>query len=81
MLQKPKASGRLLKWAIELGQFDVNFCPRMAIKGQALTDFIAKFTYSNAAKVTKTANNTEAVKAAGVKEREDSVPIERDTEQ
>ena len=53
----------------------------MAIKGQALTDFIAEFTYSNAAEVTETANNTEAVMVAGVKEREDSVPIERDTEQ
>ena len=27
MLQKSEASGGLLKWAIELGQFDVNFCP------------------------------------------------------
>ena len=26
VLQKPKASGRLLKWAIELGKFNVNFC-------------------------------------------------------
>ena len=24
VLQKPEASGRLLKWAIEFGQFDVN---------------------------------------------------------
>ena len=27
MLQKSEASSRLLKWAIKLGQFDVNFCP------------------------------------------------------
>ena len=25
VLQKSEASGRLLKWAIELGQFDLNF--------------------------------------------------------
>ena len=25
VLQKPEASGRLLKWAIELRQFEVNF--------------------------------------------------------
>ena len=31
VLQKPEASGRLLKWAIELGQFEVNFCPRNEI--------------------------------------------------
>ena len=27
VLQKSKTSGRLLKWAIELGQFEVNFHP------------------------------------------------------
>ena len=27
VLQKSEVSGRLLKWAIELGQFDMNFCP------------------------------------------------------
>ena len=25
VLQKPEASGRLLKWVIKLGQFDMNF--------------------------------------------------------
>ena len=44
VLQKPDASGRLLKWAIELSQFDVEFTPRPAIKGQALVDFITEFT-------------------------------------
>ena len=33
VLQKLKASGRLLKWAIELGQFEVNFHPQTTIKG------------------------------------------------
>ena len=44
VLQKPDASGCLLKWAIELSQFDIEFMPRPAIKGQALVDFIAEFT-------------------------------------
>ena len=39
LLQKLEASGRLLKWAIKLGQFEVNFRPRTTIKGQALADF------------------------------------------
>ena len=30
---------------MELGQFDIHFRPRIAIKGQALADFIAEFTY------------------------------------
>ncbi|XP_052193952.1 uncharacterized protein LOC127802277 [Diospyros lotus] len=44
ILQKPDTSGRLLKWAIELAQFDLEYKPRTAIKGQALADFIAEFT-------------------------------------
>ena len=80
MLQKPEALSRLLKWAIELGQFDVNFCPQTAIKGQALVDFIAEFTYSVATEVTGTANSAEAAKAAGVRERENYVPTKGDAE-
>ncbi|KAL5575739.1 hypothetical protein UlMin_017438 [Ulmus minor] len=45
ILQKPETSGRLAKWSIELGEFDILFKPRTAIKGQALADFIAEFTY------------------------------------
>ncbi|KAL5561422.1 hypothetical protein UlMin_031169 [Ulmus minor] len=33
-------------WSIELGEFDIQFKPRTAIKGQALADFIAEFTYT-----------------------------------
>ena len=46
VLQKLDASSRLLKWAIELSQFEIEFPPRSAIKGQALVDFIAEFTTS-----------------------------------
>ena len=44
VLQKPEASGRLLKWAIELSQFEILYTPRTAIKSQALADFVAKCT-------------------------------------
>ena len=44
-MQKPEASRRLLKWAVDLGQFDIHFKPRTAIKGQVVADFIAEFTY------------------------------------
>ena len=33
VLQKSEASGKLLKWAIELRKFDMNFHPRTTIKG------------------------------------------------
>ncbi|KAL5539602.1 hypothetical protein UlMin_044178 [Ulmus minor] len=36
----------LKQWSIELGEFDIQFKPRTAIKGQALADFIAEFTYT-----------------------------------
>lgn len=43
VLHKPEASGRLMKWAVELGQFDVDYKPRTAIKGQTLADFFLEF--------------------------------------
>jgi hypothetical protein len=43
VLQKPDLSGRLVNWAIELGQFDIEFHPRTAIKGQVLADFLVEF--------------------------------------
>ncbi|XP_074359640.1 uncharacterized protein LOC141699685 [Apium graveolens] len=43
VLHKPESSGRMLKWAVELGQFDLEYVPRTAIKGQALADFLLKF--------------------------------------
>ncbi|XP_022894074.1 uncharacterized protein LOC111408560 [Olea europaea var. sylvestris] len=43
VLQKPDASGKLLKWAVELSEFDLVFKARAAIKGQALADFVAEF--------------------------------------
>ncbi|XP_060972318.1 uncharacterized protein LOC133038245 [Cannabis sativa] len=43
VLAKPETSGRLLKWSVELSQFDIRYKPRTAIKGQALADFILEF--------------------------------------
>jgi ribonuclease HI len=44
VMQKLDLSGRLANWAIELGQFDLEFVPKNAIKGQALADFLVEFT-------------------------------------
>ena len=43
-MNKPEAARRMVQWAIELSLFDIEYCPQMAIKAQALADFIAKFT-------------------------------------
>ncbi|KAK9049882.1 hypothetical protein SSX86_031149 [Deinandra increscens subsp. villosa] len=42
ILRRPEMSGRLAKWAIELGQFDIMFRPRISIKGQVVADFLAE---------------------------------------
>ena len=42
-LHKPDASGRLVKWAIELSEFDIDYKPRAVIKAQAMADFMAEF--------------------------------------
>ena len=40
-MNKPEAAGRMVQWAIELSQFDIKYRPRIAIKAQALANFIA----------------------------------------
>ncbi|KAM1125389.1 hypothetical protein ACFX2B_040193 [Malus domestica] len=45
ILQSPDTSGRMIKWAITLGEFDISYQPKLAEKGQAVADFIADFTY------------------------------------
>ena len=46
-MNKPKAIGRMIQWAIELSHFDIEYHPKTAIKAQALADFIAEFTVPN----------------------------------
>ena len=43
-MNKPKAAGQMEQWAIKLSQFDIEYRPKIAIKAQALVDFIAEFT-------------------------------------
>ena len=43
-MSNPEAAGRLALWAIELNEFDIQYRPRTAIKGQIVADFIAEFT-------------------------------------
>ncbi|KAK3030973.1 hypothetical protein RJ639_034894 [Escallonia herrerae] len=40
----PEASGRLVNWSVELGEFDIEYKPRTTIKAQALADFIVECT-------------------------------------
>ncbi|XP_074355755.1 uncharacterized protein LOC141695407 [Apium graveolens] len=47
IIHSPKAGGRLNKWAIELGEFDIKHKPRTTIKSQALADFMVECTISD----------------------------------
>ena len=44
ILHKPETFTRLIKWAIELSEFDIRYKPRATIKGHILVDFIKEFT-------------------------------------
>ena len=55
ILHKPKTSGRLIKWAIELSEFDIRCKPRTAVKGQILVDFIMEFTPAQSTEATQLA--------------------------
>jgi hypothetical protein len=42
-LQNQDATGRIPKWADELGTLNIDFKPRTTIKSQALVDFMAEW--------------------------------------
>ena len=54
VLHKPETSGMLMKWAIELNEFDIRYKPKNAIKGQVLADFIMEFTSTEPAENAQT---------------------------
>ncbi|PKA52641.1 RNA-directed DNA polymerase like [Apostasia shenzhenica] len=41
-----EVSGRLLKWSIELGEYDIKYVPQTTIKAQALANFVAELSTS-----------------------------------
>ncbi|KAL2253138.1 UNVERIFIED_CONTAM: Pro-Pol polyprotein [Sesamum indicum] len=42
VLARPYASGRLVKWAVELGKYDIEYQARTSLKGQVLADFMVE---------------------------------------
>ncbi|KAI5333308.1 hypothetical protein L3X38_023439 [Prunus dulcis] len=58
ILHSPDASQRLMKWAIELSQYDLLCRSKTAIKAQALADFVAELTsYHNKKAIVRAAAN------------------------
>ncbi|KAL2235182.1 UNVERIFIED_CONTAM: Retrovirus-related Pol polyprotein from transposon [Sesamum indicum] len=44
ILTRPEASGRMIKWAVELGEFDISYQSRTAEKAQVLADFMVEIS-------------------------------------
>ncbi|XP_058726454.1 uncharacterized protein LOC131597805 [Vicia villosa] len=44
LLSRPDMAGRMLRWSLELSEFDVQYESRKALKAQALADFLAEMT-------------------------------------
>ena len=44
VLQKPDVAGRMVRWAVELSEFDVQYEPRGPIKGQVYVDFVVELS-------------------------------------
>ncbi|GKD94353.1 reverse transcriptase domain-containing protein [Tanacetum coccineum] len=42
VLSKPEIAGRMQKWSIELGEYDIQYRSRTSVKGQILVDFIVE---------------------------------------
>ncbi|XP_068474937.1 uncharacterized protein [Phaseolus vulgaris] len=44
VLQKPDVAGRMVRWAVKLSEFDIQYKPRGSIKGQVYADFVAELS-------------------------------------
>jgi len=44
VLKKPDVAGRMVKWAVELSEFDIKYEPRGPIKGQIFADFVVELS-------------------------------------
>ena len=44
ILRSADYTGKIAKWGIILGAFDIKYMPRPSIKGQVLADLVAEFT-------------------------------------
>ena len=62
VLHKPETSGRLMKWAIELSEFDIRYRPKTVIKGQVLADFVLEFASAEPARDAQAATDLSTCK-------------------
>ncbi|XP_071906258.1 uncharacterized protein [Coffea arabica] len=82
---KPESSGRMVKWAMKLSEYDLGYQPRTAIKAQALADFIADVVsfgppeadvnQAKALQTPKTTKTTQTQEAAEVAKAGDAAEV------
>ena len=46
LLRSADYTGKIAKWAIIIGVFDIKYMPRTSVKGQVLIDLVVEFTES-----------------------------------
>ena len=46
LLRSADYTGKIAKWAIIIGVFDIKYMPRTFVKGQVIVDLVAEFTES-----------------------------------
>jgi len=44
VLQKPDVAGRMVRWAVELSEFDIEYEPRGSNKGKIYADFVVELS-------------------------------------
>jgi hypothetical protein len=44
IIRSRDANSRIVKWSAELGEFEIEFFPRQAIKSQILAGFLSEWT-------------------------------------
>ena len=44
LAETPDVAGRMVRWAVELSEFDVQYEPRGPIKGQVYTNFVVELS-------------------------------------
>jgi len=50
VLQKSDVAGRMVRWTVELSEFDVQYEPRGPIKGQVYANFVVELSLADAHK-------------------------------
>jgi hypothetical protein len=44
IIRNRDANGRIVKWSVEVGEFEIEFCPIQAINSQILADVVSEWT-------------------------------------